>query len=79
MKCKGCKSYPPSNDWPCIDCCDGDMREPITNADSVRAMDIDHLIEWFCYHRPCCTCPYDGIECGIRDWLNAEVTDGDSV
>lgn len=47
--------------------------EPMTNADRIRAMDIDHLIEWFCRGRPCGTCPYGGkVECGIREWLQQE-------
>ena len=46
--------------------------KPQTNADRIRAMDIDHLIEWYCYHRPCGSCPYGGVECGIREWLNQE-------
>lgn len=47
-------------------------RKPITNADRVRTMDIDHLIEWYCRGRPCGTCPYSGLKCGIRDWMNQE-------
>ena len=43
-----------------------------TNADRIRAMDIDHLIEWYCRGRPCGTCPYNGMECGIREWLQQE-------
>ena len=46
--------------------------KPLTNADRIRKMDIDHLIEWFCRGRPCGTCPYNGVECGIRKWLNQE-------
>ena len=47
-----------------------------TNLDRIRAMDIDGLIEWYCRGRPCGSCPYNGVECGIREWLN-EVTDND--
>ena len=47
-----------------------------TNADRIRAMDIDHLIEWYCRGRPCGSCPYGGVECGIRDWLQQEATNG---
>ena len=44
-----------------------------TNADRIRAMDSDQLIEWFCRGRPCGTCPYGGnVECSIRDWLMEE-------
>lgn len=43
--------------------------KPQTNLDRIRAMDIDHLIEWYCRGRPCGTCPYNGLECGIREWL----------
>lgn len=49
-------------------------RKPKTNADRIRAMDIDHLIEWYCRGRPCGGCPYGGVECGIRDWLKLEST-----
>ena len=47
-------------------------RKPITNYDRIRAMDIDHLIEWYCYHRQCGSCPYGGVECGIRNWMHQE-------
>ena len=43
-----------------------------TNADRIRAMDIDHLIEWFCWRRPCGSCPYGGVGCELRDWLKQE-------
>lgn len=49
-------------------------KTPKTNADSIRSMDIDQLIEWYCYKRPCGTCPYNGVECVLREWLNHEVT-----
>lgn len=45
---------------------------PITNADRIRASDNEHLVEWFCRGRSCGTCPYGGVECGIRDWLKQE-------
>lgn len=45
---------------------------PRTNLDRIRAMDINHLIEWYCRGRPCGTCPYNGIECGFREWLEQE-------
>lgn len=48
------------------------MKKAVTNADRIRAMDSDHLIEWFCRGRPCGTCPYNGVECGIREWLKQE-------
>lgn len=44
---------------------------PKTNADCIRSMSIDKLIEWFCRGRPCGSCPYGGEECGIRDWLES--------
>lgn len=47
-----------------------------TNADRIRAMDIDQLSEWYCRGRPCATCPYNGVECGIKDWLEREATNG---
>lgn len=47
----------------------------LTNADRLREMDIDGIIEWFCCGRPCGTCPYNGVECGIREWLKEEVGD----
>ena len=49
--------------------------KPKTNLDKLRIADIDRVISWFCRGRPCATCPYNGVECGIRDWLNAEVTE----
>lgn len=52
--------------------------KPRTNIDRIRAMDIDHLIEWYCLGRPCGTCPYGGVECGLRDWLNAEAEGEDN-
>lgn len=45
-----------------------------TNADRIRSMSIDKLIEWYCYHRDCGLCPYGGIDCGIREWLEQECT-----
>jgi hypothetical protein len=37
-------------------------------------MDIDHLIEWYCYKRDCGNCPYNcGMDCQLRDWLKQEV------
>ncbi len=47
-------------------------QHPMTNADRIRAMDIDQLIEWHCRGKPCGSCPYGGVECGIRDWLQQE-------
>ena len=49
--------------------------KPKTNLDKLRIVDIDRVISWFCRGRLCSTCPYNGVECGIRDWLNAEVTE----
>jgi len=46
--------------------------KPKTNLDRIRTADIDRLISWFCRGRLCVTCPYNGIECGIRDWLQKE-------
>ena len=57
---------------PRITACSHFSKSKPTNADRIRAMDIDHLIEWYCYHRPCGSCPYGGVECGIRDWLYQE-------
>ena len=45
----------------------------ITNLDRIRTADIDRLISWFCRGRLCSTCPYNSVECGIRDWLEEEV------
>ena len=42
-----------------------------TNADRIRSMSIDKIIEWFCRGRHCGSCPYGGVECGIRDWLES--------
>jgi hypothetical protein len=47
--------------------------KPKTNLDKLRIVDIDRFISWFCRGRPCATCPYNGVECGIRDWLEEEV------
>lgn len=54
-----------------VECCPN-ATPPLTNYDRIRAMDIDHLIEWYCRGRPCGTCPYNGVECSIRDWLKQE-------
>lgn len=47
--------------------------KPKTNLDKIRIADIDRIISWFCRGRLCSTCPYNGVECGIRDWLEEEV------
>lgn len=47
----------------------GDRKQ--TNADRIRAMSIDKIIEWFCRGRHCGSCPYFGVECGIREWLQS--------
>ena len=47
--------------------------KPKTNLDRIRTADIDRLISWFCRGRLCSTCPYNSVECGIRDWLEEEV------
>lgn len=39
--------------WPCMDCCDGDRRDPVRNADRVRAM-TDEEFANFIVHRDCC-------------------------
>ena len=38
--------------WPCMDCCDGDRRDPVRNADRIRAMTDEELAEWFSIY--CC-------------------------
>ena len=45
-----------------------------TNFDKVTA-NIDSLIEFYCYGRPCGNCPYGGVECNIREWLKQEATE----
>jgi len=52
--------------------------ETQTNADRIWAMGIDSIIEWFCRGRPCGTCPYNGVECNIREWLRAEGENDDN-
>lgn len=47
-------------------------QKPLTNVDLIRAMDIDHLIEWHCWGKLCERCPYNDVECRIRDWLQQE-------
>lgn len=47
-------------------------KQKITNLDRIRIADIDRVISWFCRGRLCSTCPYNGVECGIRDWLQKE-------
>lgn len=71
--------------WPCMDCCDGDRRDPFTNADRIRAMtdeELAFLIAWNSYDPPpWCReheeCPFIGLdhvpceECAL-DWLKQE-------
>ena len=39
--------------WPCMDCCDGDRRDPVRNADRIRAMTDEELAEFM----NCGACP----------------------
>ena len=75
-----CSSYIKTNYCPLIPLPDHVGGIPITdfrlvpsNADRIRSMSIDKIIEWFCRGRPCGSCPYGGVECGIRDWLESPV------
>lgn len=68
--------------WPCMDCCDGDRCESITNSDRIRAMSDAELAEWRASGQ-CPTGRYNGdYECVTQtcaqcwlDWLRQEVTE----
>ena len=80
--------------WPCMDCCDGDRRDPVRNADRIRAMTDEELAE---YLAPCAcppirfnkntgdiVCPVNKEPCESDckscwlDWLKEEATQNDS-
>ena len=45
----------------------------MTNADKIRAMSDNELAHWWCYKRPCISCPHDETyRCTILDWLQKE-------
>lgn len=50
-----------------------------TNADRIRAMSEDKLIEWYCRHRDCGTCDYGhDVDCTIRAWLKSPAGEVDN-
>ena len=63
--------------WPCMDCCDGDRRDPVRNADRIRAMTDEELAGWLCDIAGWLPM-YEGKMHPILDWLKEEATQNDS-
>ena len=67
--------------WPCMDCCDGDRRDPVRNADRIRSMTDEELAELWWERVDCGECPVHrdckitGQDCKklALDWLKQEV------